>query len=247
MTSLCMQKKRIQSIIMQYLLFSSVGLYIEDHPIYDIAADFRPAKIEVFTSDEPISKGMSTDESSERNIHSIQAYFKRTNTKVTAHKLKMEEFEKNTFFITKTIIGAIIENPGIDVIVDLSTGRMPIKFALSRAAYMVDQYFSEYKTELKPNVTVVLKPEGYPKVSYSISLPNIPTRNDLELLETLPKFPKMSQKGIASKLKWGHQTTVSRALKTLRQQELVENDSKRITERGKRTLELLKYFEGINA
>ncbi len=101
------------------------------------------------------------------------------------------------------------------VVIDASTGRIPVKLALIRGAELAHKI-------IKLPITVAMRPQGAEMITYRMTEHSVTEPKLVELLEFLQKNKKMSQTAITLRLGWSGQPEVSRAMRKLREAELVE-------------------------
>ncbi len=200
---------------MDTLLFSSIGLWIEDHPIYTIAMNHpRVIQVMLYYSDEPPPKDRQVG-TTEDNISDIKSFFRKTQVPVVLSPLDMFKLEENSYRIASDIVRETRKHRSAGVVIDASTGRIPVKLALIRGAELAHKM-------VKLPITVAMRPQGAEMITYRMTEDSVPEPKLMELLKFLQKNKKMSQTAIASRLGWSGQPEVSRAMKKLREAGLVE-------------------------
>lgn len=240
----------------RFLIFSSIGLTIPQHPIFEIAMEYPPKSIHLITSDELHPPNRSKEDSVEKNVENIKFHFERIDPEISVQygketRFDLYEIEKNVYLIAFLILKEWYNKKNHNIILDLSTGRSPIKMALSRAGDIALDFLNRQKEENDftiPAIICVMRPEGRDIVSYEIVKSTIPSSNDQIVLKFVKENNRLSQSAIASKLidrypdkKW-NQSVVSKALDRLSKNQFATRD-KEITEKGQL---LLSFLDRIN-
>ncbi len=231
---------------MENILFSCIGLRIDKHPIYEIASENPKIQfVQMFASDELHPSDRPIEDSLENSYQEIKEYFKKTDLIVERLiKYDMNLIERNSLKMAAVIIETSKKFPKCNIILDLSTSRVPIKLALSRAGeiafdYLQNQYIND-EIEDMPQIKCATRPSDKGVVEYSISNFQIPKSKDRDLLLFLNKSEaKLSQTAIYQKLNWKNQSEVSKSLQRLVKMGFVDN-SKSITSNGKNLVEFLQ-------
>lgn len=229
------------------ILFSCIGLVIEKHPIYEIAMNTRAIKlVQLFASDELHPSNRPPEDSLENCYGEIMDYFRKTNIVVRPLiKYDMHDIEQNSLRMAAEIIETFKQNYDCNIVLDLSTSRVPIKLALSRAGeivfdYLQNQYLND-KIKFMPTIKCATRPSNKGIVEYNIANFQIPKHKDQELLHFLhTNRTKLSQTAIYQKLGWKNQSEVSKALQRLVKMGYANKENRALTSNGENLIEFLQ-------
>lgn len=238
---------------MNNILFSSIGLRMDDHPIYEIAMRNPTIKfVQLFASDELHPSDRDVKDSVENSYNEIEAFFKKSNIKIE-HLIQydMTNIEENSIKMASLIINTFNNFSECNIVLDLSTARVPIKLALTRAGeiafnYLQNQYLND-KIQFMPNIKCATRPSDKGIVEYNITNFQIPKNKDQELLFFLNKNKtKLSQTAIYQKLDWKNQSEVSKSLQRLVKMGYAIKETRSLTPNGKNLIEFLQNVTGID-